>query len=402
MPARPGHPSSRQRLGLLALGLGAAWLSLAVTLDQVVGRRSPEAVASWAIGGATSMALRAERMAVPGAPPARLGEAERLALAALAREPVSVPAVRVLAQVAALRGNLAGADRLFGYSEKLSRRDLVTQLWQIEAAVRRGDAPGALVHYDRALRTVRRARPLLFPILASAASDPGVARPLGRLLVRRPAWGLDFLASMADDPQADAAALGSLLGQVNLSDAQPSERAPLAAGLARLVAAGRYVQAHGLYRRAVGPVTDGVGFDREPLLPPFDWSMVDEGDLSATLEPRAPGQAATLALRASNGRAGEFARRLLVLAAGRYRLDFSSSGAAANPATRAAVRLECVNGTGLLRVPLAAVNPSRLGGAFDVPAAGCPAQWLVVAAPTGLGDADGSVSLADPSIRRIG
>src|SRR3546814_1290750 len=70
------------------------------------------------------------------------------------------------------RGDQAKGERLLAYSQKLSRRDLRTQLMAIELAVAQGDISGALRHYDIALRTKKNAPELLFPVLTSALPDP--------------------------------------------------------------------------------------------------------------------------------------------------------------------------------------------------------------------------------------
>jgi tetratricopeptide (TPR) repeat protein len=394
--ASVGYRSGRQRAGLLVLGIGLAWLSLMISIDNTIGRRAPEIAAQWGAGSATVAAMRAEQLAQPGATQQQIAEAHLLGQQALSREPINLPAVRTLAQAAALRNDLAGAERLFTYAESLSRRDLVTQLWQIEAKVRANDVQGALRHYDRALRTSFRARPLLFPVLASAASDPNVARPLGRLLAARPGWALDFLAVVANDQQASPTALATLLNEARLRASVPAERAPLATALARLTASGRYREAYALYQQAIGASSIDYGFNRDPLLPPFDWSLADEADLTATIEPRGQGKA--LALQASDGSAGEFARRLLILAPGTYRIGFNASGAGTDPLARAAVSLQCVKGDSLTHLPV--TTAARSQSVFTVPTSNCPAQWLVIAAPNGMGSAGQPVILEDLAIRR--
>jgi len=374
----------------IVLGIGLAWLSLAVTADQVLGRRSPDTAVQLGTGGAAARAALANREVQPGGATARLADARDLAVRALAREPVSVPAVRALGTAAALGGDLTRANRLFGYAEQLSRRDLTTQLWLIEEQVRRGDVRGALVHYDRALRTSRPARSILFPVLATAASDPDITASLSRIMARRVAWGPDFLAVMAETPDASPDALGRLLIAARLRPDMPGEMVPLGAALARLIAAGHYEQGYAAYRRAVGarapePVRDG-GFEAAGVLPPFDWSLADETDLSASREPKQDGSGLELVLRATDGRSGDLARQLLLLAPGTYRLGVTASGAASDSVIRAAVVVACAGAGGgeRLRLPLSATSRARLHGDFTIPA-GCRAQWLTITAPSGLG-----------------
>ncbi len=367
------------------------------------GTRAPSVAARWGTGAAATSAAQANSLAQPGASPTALIRAERLASNALSREPASVPAVRALGQIAGLRGDLPRASRIFRYSEQLSRRDLLTQMWLIEERVRRDDIPGALTHYDRALRTVGSARAILFPVMISAMSTPEIARAAQRLMAARTAWGPDFLSVMAQTPTASSDALGQLTVSAQLRPNLAAERDALVAVLGRLVASGRYAAAQTVWTRALGvrdqPAVRGGDFETEPLLPPFDWSFANTGNLSATREPGGTGT--VLVLRAVNGGSGEFARQLLTLQPGGYRIALITSGASADRIARAAVAVTCASGNGeLLRLPLSTTARARLESSFTVPP-GCEAQMLTIVAPAGLGDGNASVVLDDLAITPV-
>ncbi|MFD2427454.1 hypothetical protein ACFSUK_03150 [Sphingobium scionense] len=107
----------------------------------------------------------------PSASEADRARAVTIARDALQHDPTAVEAVATLAVDAFIRGDQTEGERLLGYSQKLSRRDLRTQLMAIELAVARDDIPDALRHYDIALRTKKCARP------AFSSSDLGANRP---------------------------------------------------------------------------------------------------------------------------------------------------------------------------------------------------------------------------------
>src|SRR3546814_20250863 len=96
-----------------------------------------------------------------GASEADQARAVTIARDALQHDPTAVEAVATLAADAFARGDQAKGERLLAYSQKLSRRDLRTQLMAIELAVAQGDISGALRHYDIALRTKQHAPELL-------------------------------------------------------------------------------------------------------------------------------------------------------------------------------------------------------------------------------------------------
>ncbi|MCB8835101.1 hypothetical protein LJD42_26475, partial [Escherichia coli] len=114
---------------------------------------------------------------------------------ALARSPVDARAARVLGLFDALRARNRAAQFAFYYAQRLSRRDLPTQMWLIEQSVDQNDIPSALSHYHIAMRTSQTSRAILIPVLADAAENPAVAKPLAQLLRQRPNWWLDFYDS---------------------------------------------------------------------------------------------------------------------------------------------------------------------------------------------------------------
>ena len=61
----------------------------------------------------------------------------------------------------------------------MSRRDLPTQLWLIEENVNRNNVPGALRHYDVALRTSLSSHELLFRSSSAFDDDPDTCRADG-------------------------------------------------------------------------------------------------------------------------------------------------------------------------------------------------------------------------------
>jgi hypothetical protein len=389
---------------LIFAGAVLAWFAFAVSVDNVFGATRPGLGVRLGAGSDLVEGAAAAELLQPRITPEKIDEAYRLAEAAVRASPVNVRAIRVLGLVATLRNNGRAAQRLFAFAESLSRRDLPTQLWLIEQAVQRNDIPVALLHYNRALRTNVEARGLLFPVLSAAASDPAIARPLGRILAARPEWWSLFAATMIATPESSPRSLTFLLQQVRLNPADQIDRPVLDAALSRLVTDREYLNAHLLFlsvrpsRGAPPGVNDG-GFETAPELPPFDWGFLEEADLSALREARENGY--VLRLRSSQGRSGAVARQLLLLPAGQYRLSFVAGDVSANPASRPMVNLICASETPRQLVQLNATGGARGGQAaaagFSVPAGGCAAQWLAINA----GAATGEEQAVEPWIDQI-
>jgi hypothetical protein len=367
-----------------------AAFSVALTFANGAGRRAPDLALKMGTGNSAVAAAAASQLVVrPNPDAAAMAQAEALAVSALKREPVNVAAVRTLGLIVAVKGQQARAERLFNYSERLSRRDDVTQLWLIESAVRRNSIPQALRHYDRLLRTSVQSRDLLLPIMARAASTPAIADGLVDLLVQRPPWWPWFLNTFSSDPQSSSAALAGIVRRLGLRVSSEVERQVLERTLARLVRDRDYATALAIYRASMprGADSDGLtrdgDFERAPLLAPFDWTLVDEPDLGAFRERTEGREGTVLLLVASSGRGGEVARQLLVLPSGRYRLTLVVGGVPAERAGRPSVGVNCAAGDRQplqLRLPDASSRGRRVSADFTVPSGDCAAQWLTVSA----------------------
>jgi len=305
--------------------------------------------------------------------PANRAIAERLARRALERSPVSAEGARMLATARDLTGDAAGARRLIAYSESLSRRDLPTQLWLIEDAVRHNDVLRALHHYDIALRSSDLTKALLFPVLIKAIAQPAVADGLVDILAARPLWADAFLETASRQAE-DMDGLARLL--TGLARRGLPIPAPVAAQAgARMVDAGHYAAAWQIYAMAhPGAVPGAV---RDPDFQqigdsggPFLWTSIGASGLLA--EPRRYGVHDALAYTAATGSGGVVARQLLLLPAGKAKLAGHSYGQGAG-SPPAQLRLTCA-GSGRPIGSVAATGDA-FAGDFAIPA-DCPAQWL--------------------------
>ena len=374
----------------------AIWFSIAVAASGI-GRTFPAAARLSRPFDAEVKLTAAARTALSDPNPANIARAARLAEDVLRRNPLSVDAATTLALSAAAAGNQDKARRLFAYSESLSRRDFPTQLWLIEERVAANDIAGALLHYDRALRTSNNVGEMLFPVLVGASNDPQIAEPLSAMLAARPAWWPGFTWQLIAHGQS-ADAIFRIGRALRLDPDVERERTVLTALLRRLVADRRFGQAHRLFLEATGQRRETAGgirngdFEANNALPPFHWQLANESDLAAVIQEDGEHRGGrALYLIATNGRGGEVARQLLVLGPGSYRLSAVIGGSASH--TRPQVSLACANApsVALVREQL---PPTGQAGAtwsvsFSVTANGCPAQWLIISLDSDL-DGEGS------------
>lgn len=376
--------SNQRALVVVPLTLLLLWFVAAVTVEGVFARSRPDLALAFRGVSADANARLAGAGFGDKMSPETLSSARARAEAALAREPVNVAAARTLGIVAGASNDLPKADRLMAYAQTLSRRDVATQLFLIETAVRRDDINQALVHYDRALRTSNRSHELLFPVLMSAANEEVVRGPLMRLLAQRPPWWRPFLQRLSDSG-SNARTLYLLSRSVGLERIEPEERWRLQIAIRRLVDLKDYAAAQDLFSRAQSDpavrrllVQDGH-FEGGSGLEPFDWSLHDEPDLSAVRQQREQqGAGNALYLTAQNGRGGDVASQLLVLRPGTYRFAALVGSVGSDPASAPQLIIKCASGPiEYVRKPFPAAPDGgrRWEQSFTVPG-DCPAQSL--------------------------
>jgi hypothetical protein len=355
----------------------ASWAVLAAGIAGVTRNRAPAVALRWLPDDARALTNLAFTRA------ARTGNqaaARKLAQRAIARDATLPDAFTTLGLTDKAASSRARA--LIIHSEQLSRRDLPTQLWLIEDLVRRNDIRGALLHYDIALRTSKRAPEVLFPVLASAISDKPVRDQLIPLLDRRPPWRRDFIL-FAVDKSPVPEALADLLFSAARSG-RPLDPDAAVLLVTRLVTAGKMDVAWRLYGATIGTgpserlVRNG-GFESRSDGTSFDWVLTDEYDVWAK-RAGAPSGGLRLELGSGGGAGGSVARQLLKLEPGQYELGLKAGRIEDQPPAQVNVVITCApEGHQLQRIPLRTDTIS--GGAtqvrFTVPKDKCPAQWLL-------------------------
>jgi hypothetical protein len=393
-------PRLKRLLPILLFAIVATWLTFAVGAASLFRNARPDAALKVAPFDARARARAAEQIVQGSANDRRrLGAAEALSLAALRRDPTIVQAWRTLALVAVLRRQPNRAGRLFHLVERMSRRDLPTELWLIEENVNRNDVAGALLHYDVALRTSLSSHELLLPIILRALNDPNLVEPMARLLVTDPPWKEQFFGALIQQPPSGAnlARLMEMIaarGQLSSTD--------LLSGLVAYYgdrrefgAAWRIYQVLKNAPRAQPGTLRNGGFEGPNRVPPFDWRLESATEMGA--EPRpvpAPGAGTGLYAYAATGTTGVVARQLLLLGPGGYTLGALGGLTAAARPERMTWKIACASTPATALTAQSALPSGSAGGPvqarFQVPASGCEAQWLLleIAAGSSEGNAE--------------
>lgn len=381
---------ARGALAFAAAALGC--VSLSYTFAYATREGNLEHAHALAPTDGRITAMLAQKLSGPQATPGDRVRADGLAREALREMPVAVIAVSTLGLNTQLRGDTAKANGLFSYAERLSRRDLQTQLWAIENAVGRGDVAEALRHYDIALRTTRAASDLLFPILGSAISSPAIRIGLSHTLAVKPPWADGFIQYVADSGP-DTRATAELFDTLDRAHVGVSMNAR-AAVINKLVTQGYGEAAWSYYEAFHKGAQRNTSRDSHfsvdlPKPSIFDWSPVASGAISATIQSNERGGSVDFAAPATVG--GPLLQQAQMLPPGRYRLEGHSRGLDQVTDARPDWVLSCTDGRelGRLVLPNSAHDGGRFVGRFTVPT-GCPMQMLsLVARPS---DAVGGLS----------
>ena len=310
------------------------------------------------------------------------GPAVAAAKTALRRDATAVQAVATLALDAEADGERSRALALARFAQFLSRRDLRTQLFLLQAAVEANDISTAMTHYDYVLRTSDQGPSLLFPVLRSAIAYPEVRASLIRTLTGSPPWGRLYLYDLADKgPNYDAG--GALLielrkaGVVVPGDVEDRL-------ITRLVERGDIGAAWRVYHARFPEVSpEGIrdgNFETQRSSSPFDWTVSAGSGASALVS------SGRLEYGTVFGAGGVAARQLLVLPQGRYRLSGGSRAPGSEESSLPAWRVRCIDGTVLGEFAFAtnATGGTDFADNFSVPK-GCEAQWLELVVPPGNG-----------------
>ena len=379
-PSRTAALSGRVLARAAIVLIGAA-LALAVGIKGAaihVARSAPRAAAILApYDGRAAVAAAQAEVAAGGnvASP----DVRRLTLTALTRDATLTPAIEMRALQAEAQHDPARELRLFQLSSAISRRSLPTRLWLIQRSVDQGDVVGALENFDIALRTSMAAPDVLFPVLANASSDPGLAAPMARLLDRPEDWRVSFLHYAITEAHAGPGVaavmlhmrdrrliIGEQLDQSLIGELVSEHQFPLAR------------QVHDAFGLAAGPdLVADPRFAEGRMTYPFGWGLIQTGT-SGVERTRAEGRTA-LEYQVTPGGGGQAATQLLTLAPGDYRLTVTTARPASDPVSQPFWTLTCGDEGG---GQLALLDQPRVADAsaavdFTVPA-DCTGQWLAL------------------------
>lgn len=277
----------------------------------------------WASGRVYEMRADLAYWTSPANPPWR--DIDSLSRAALRKAPLSPRALSLIGYSREAHGEKSRVRHTFWLSQRLSRRDIASQVWLSNQAALAGDAKAALSHFNIALTTKPESSAILFPVLAKALATSEIQQEFGATVRARPEWlagALIYLAGNTADPQDVARAIALAGGLPATDEYQQAEGillSQLAARSGPAAARNFYLTLHGAEKSV--PVS--LSFTKasvDPLRQPMTWQLSSTSNLAANIVSEGRETAYALNGSATPQTSGVLASKLLFLSPGSYRL----------------------------------------------------------------------------------
>jgi hypothetical protein len=377
------------RSAMMALGgIAFAAVAGAQALVQVTQTSNPRLALMVDGGNPLALAADADRRwrVAPGNAAVR-AQVEAEAQRSLEAMPLNPRALRLKGFATEARDTTGRARSLLTLADRMTRRDVETQLWLIEDSVRAERVDQTLVHYDTALRTNPRIGAVLYPILGNAIADPEIQRAMAPYLRPPAPWVVGFVRASTESG-TELGALSKTLARYGQVPAQSLQSQLLNA----LITAGLYEEAALYFRSMPGAtpqILQGVAFDQahtNPVFVPLAWQPLANETVSVALEPGGPGKRRYhIAIGPEESVAA--LHKVLILPAGAYRLDILQSFATRPADAKVAWQLVCLAAPAASKPIFGIVDTrERTAATFTVPT-GCKAQELSMSVASGASDA---------------
>lgn len=385
--------------------LGIAVAAFCNATANILSRTNPKVALSFYPGHAEALA-RAAMPANGRMDPQSAERAVRLGREGVRKSAVNPRAFAALGMAADFKADIPTAARQFNFADRLTRRDVVTQLWEIEYNSQRGDLTRTLVHYDSMLRSTRRMDGVLFPILAGALDDPAIGQAFKPYLRADNPWLESFITYAIRDG-SKRVALAQLLSTGRGLPAKP-QFAKLEGELVSYLVTERQYDAARRYFLAASRLPAGtlerVDFDASNTIArfaPLTWFVRTGQNMGAEFLLRGErNRYLEVSLAATAGT--EVLSKILYLKPGTYRFAWEVSSPQPDQ-VGADWTVTCMGAAGGRRIAVGkvamATTPKPQGMQFAVPA-GCPVQSLaLLVSSTALSDAE--LAVGAPALRRL-
>jgi hypothetical protein len=272
-----------------------------------------------------------------------------LARAWLSAEAIDPRAARMLGEAAEKAGDGRGAMILMKLGDRLSRRDLRTQMWLVMRDAEVNNIAGVLDHCDSVLRVNADAANALFPILTRALEDSQIQSAFVPYLKAEPPWLDGFLGYAVDQtPHPEIlAALLQRLGGLSPTQVHHSQEAAL---ITQLAAKHYYALARSSFLGLPGfdpKMLTSLGFEEANNAAQsgvFGWQIIATSAIGGSFAKKEGQPGARLQIFAGSGENGLVAQKMLSMAPGNYQFHATYSDLHIELGASITWRMRCLAG----------------------------------------------------------
>ena len=335
------------RILVVVIGLSLAWAAWSNAKGNVAIRQKPDmALGSVGLGDYPAARL-AETQMIRN--PRRFSAQAVVALArdSLRAQPVNSTALRLLVT---LRGSGNGNPvALLFLSNRISRRDVATQMSLAQYYVSQEDAVRVIYHYDSAMRVSSDVEPVLFPVLADALEGTNIQQALAPAIRRGPRWLPNFVYFVIGSGKNIANLANAIMASGGLPK-QPTLYRNLETQILGALATSKDFEVLRTYYRSLSGSDVGIfksadfsTTNTEARFLPLSWQTYATTTVSATMEGSEDPQQKQLNIQVSSGERGIAARKLLFLTPGKALVSISYEFLEPGSDASATLTLDCLN-----------------------------------------------------------
>lgn len=326
--------------------------------------------------------LKTNEKAQPGA------NAVRLARLGFGHEPLAAQGLPVLVRSFSANGQARKSLEFLELSGKVTRRNKLVNAMLIDREVAQQRPERAVLLLGRAMAVSNEVRSFYIERLALATANPKTMPAFADLLGSEPEWAADYWSAVLRNSVA-APQAGEL--RLRLAGSPWNRKVPRDTDfelIAQLASRNYWDLASNLSRALGLRSTPGnflinADFARAPRFVPFDWELMQTGEVGSSVEK------GSLVVSGLPGTSASVARQMIALpGSGAYRLDWKLSGLESAAGTDIKFRLSCPD-QGRAGGPIAPASMSEGAGSrtLFVPPSACRWYWATIELDTSLSDA---------------
>lgn len=368
---------ARRLAGIAFCGI-LVWFAFADAVSRITRDSNPRFALRFNSAEPVALAAEADRLLSASDNNNRNSQVTTLARQSISVQALNPRALRILSVVSE-NGKSAYPERLLDLSARLSKRELGTQLWQIEKSIAQGNITDALRHYDQAMRTHVESRALLFPVLAGALDDAGIRRAFAPYIARSPSWLHDFLVyALGNEENAESVA-ETILAAKGLPKASEFREVESLI-LWRLASSGDPLAAKRFYLSLPGASAkqlqslDFSEASTAPAYAPLTWAAISSGAGSGGFAKHDDSKSSVFRAEVAAGEHVTVARKMLFLAPGSYTLSTQVDSSGMLPGAAGEFVISCASNGKAVTLWSGNIRSSATGNAIRVEPS-CVAQY---------------------------